>query len=317
MRNLENTVGELLSPLLTKPSSRLAIFWMGIRPKTLSISLAPVFLGCALAFWRQGVFVGWVLGVSLVAALFIQGATNLLNDAGDGESGTDTPDRLGPPRVVALGWASASQVKAWAYGLMVAAFALGVPLVGRGGWPIVGLGLASLVAGWAYTHGPYPISRSPLGEVFVCLFFGLGAVGGTYYLQTLSLSSPALLLGAIQGALAAAVIVVNNTRDRDGDQKAGRKTLAVLGGRLFCGWEYGALLLLPCLVAALWAFSRELAWAAWGALACGFWSLGLIRRFFRARSGGEFNGLLAATAQFQLVFGILISLGIMGSGIFK
>lgn len=317
MRNPENTVGELLSPLLIKPSSRLAIFWMGIRPKTLSISLAPVFLGSALAFWNQRAFVGWVLGLSLVAALFIQAATNLLNDAGDGESGTDTPDRLGPPRVVALGWASPAQVKAWAYALMLAAFVLGIALVWRGGWPIVGLGLASLVAGWAYTHGPYPISRSPLGELFVCLFFGFGAVAGSYYLQTLTLSPSALLLGALQGALAAAVIVVNNTRDREEDQKAGRKTLAVLGGWLFCCREYGILLLLPCLSAALWAFCVGMAWAAWGVLACSLWGVVLVRRFFLARGGAEFNSLLAATAQFQLLFGVLISLGIMAGVIFK
>ncbi|MFZ1444446.1 MAG: UbiA family prenyltransferase, partial [Candidatus Dechloromonas phosphoritropha] len=110
------------------------------------------------------------------------------------------------------------------------AFACGIYLVWHGGWPIVVIGLASLAAGWAYTGGPAPIAYRPLGEVFVFIFFGLVAVGGSYYLQTLTLTPVVLTAATLVGLHAAAVITVNNYRDRDGDARNGKNTLAVLLG---------------------------------------------------------------------------------------
>lgn len=107
------------------------------------------------------------------------------------------------------------------------------------------IGLASLAAGWAYTGGPAPIAYRPLGEIFVWLFFGLLAVGGSYYLQTLTLTPMALIAAALVGIHAAAVITVNNYRDLDGDARNGKNTLAVLLGRPATRRIYSAEMLAP------------------------------------------------------------------------
>ena len=173
-----------------------------------------------------------VAGVALLAAVLIQAATNLHNDAADFERGADDPaTRLGPPRATAEGWLEAGQVKRAALGCFAAAFLLGMYLVWVGGWPILMIGVAAIGAGLAYTSGPRPIAYSALGEVFVFLFFGLAAVAGSYYLQVGQVSTLAVLAGAMLGFLAAAVLVVNNYRDRDNDRSAGKITLAVRLGR--------------------------------------------------------------------------------------
>jgi 1,4-dihydroxy-2-naphthoate octaprenyltransferase len=192
--------------------------------------LSPVLAGTAIA-WHDSGRVLWLplLAAALGAAL-IQIGTNLFNDVGDFRRGTDTLDRLGPKRATAEGWLGADVVEAAAWLAFALAFACGIYLVWHGGWPIVVIGLASLAAGWAYTGGPAPIAYRSLGEVFVFIFFGLVAVGGSYYLQTLTLRPVVLTAATLVGLHAAAVIAVNNYRDRDGDARNGKNTLAVLLG---------------------------------------------------------------------------------------
>lgn len=227
--------------------SGLALWMLAARPRTLILSAAPVIAGTILAIDRGA---GWrvdVLLLALFAALAIQVGTNLWNDAADFESGVDGSARIGPPRVTALGLASAAAVK-WAAGLSFASAAIaGAVLALIGGWPIVVIGLASLAAGYAYSNGPFPLSRTPLGEVFVVFFFGIVAVGGTYYLHTGVLDPDALFLGLVVGLPAAAVLLVNNHRDRTSDSLAGRRTLAILIGPAGSRAVY-ALLLLAALI---------------------------------------------------------------------
>lgn len=289
--------------------SPLHTWLLSIRPKTLSLSLTPVMVGSCLAWAEQGRLDGSVLLSILLAALCIQIGTNLHNDAADFERGADTPERLGPRRATAQGWLSAGQVKRGALLSFALAFVLGIHLVTVGGWPIVILGLASLGAGYAYTGGPRPIAYSPLGEVFVFLFFGLGAVGGTYYLHTRELSTQALLAASAIGLLAAAVLVVNNYRDRDTDARSGKHTLAVLLGRRATRWLFALLIILPPLL-VLPPFGAITPWALLPVLSLppAFW---LIRRLFRAPIDAGLNRLLAATAQFQLLFGTLLSLSLL------
>ena len=148
------------------------------------------------------------VGFALGAAAAIQIGTNLHNDAKDYERGTDTEERLGPARATAQGWFTAAQVKRAAHLAFGGAFLLGLYLIWHGGWPILAVGLLSLLAGYAYTGGPKPIAYSASGELFVLLFFGLVAVLGSYYLQTLCLSLPALAGASAIGLLAAAVLLV-------------------------------------------------------------------------------------------------------------
>ena len=280
-------------------------WFLACRPKTLSVSLSPVLLGTAVA-WHDTHRVLWLpLLAATLGAAFIQIGTNLFNDVGDFLRGTDTPGRLGPRRAAAEGWLSVRAIRSGAWLAFALAFACGIYLVWHGGWPIVAIGLASLAAGWAYTGGPKPIAYGPLGEFFVFIFFGLVAVGGSYYLQTLRVTPTVLLVATLVGIHAAAVITVNNYRDLDGDARSGKRTLAVRLGRpatrrIYTLEMLAPYALLPLLAglggpAALPLLSLPLA-------------LKLIARFHRETPGPVFNAVLAATAGHQLLFAFLLSI---------
>ena len=286
-------------------------YWLlAIRPKTLSVAVAPVLVGTVLAWVDTGAVAWSVAATALLAAVLIQAGTNLHNDAADFERGADRPGaRLGPPRAAAEGWLTAAQVHRGAVVSFGLAFILGIYLVWVGGWPIVVIGLASIAAGAAYTGGPRPIAYSSLGEVFVWLFFGLIAVAGSYYLQTGRLSAAALAAGALLGMPAAAVLVVNNYRDLDSDRQVGKITLAVRLGRRASRMEYALLMLAPFALLPLLRQSEGYGWLLPVLLLP--WGIVLVRRFWTQQPGPVFNALLAATAQFQLLFGLLLGVGLL------
>ena len=285
---------------------RLQAWFLACRPKTLSVSLSPVLVGTAVA-WHDTHRILWLpLLAAAFGAAFIQIGTNLFNDVGDYLRGTDTPERLGPKRATAEGWLAAGAVRFGAWLAFALAFLCGIYLVVHGGWPIVAIGLASLAAGWAYTGGPKPIAYGPLGELFVFVFFGLVAVGGSYYLQTLTLTPVALIVAALVGIHAAAVITVNNYRDRDGDARNGKNTLAVLLGRPATRQVYAAEMLAPYLLLPLLA--PGLGWLAALPLFSLPLAIHLIRRFHREAPGPVFNAILAASAGLQLAFALLLTL---------
>lgn len=296
--------------VLERPSSFRA-WWLAMRPKTLTVSFVPVLVGTAVAY-SQSHALHWLPAlIALLAALLIQIGTNLHNDVSDFERGADTPQRLGPPRATAMGWLPAAAVRrgAWiAFGL---AFNFGVYLAWYGGWPIIAIGLCSLLAGWAYTGGPRPIAYTPFGEVFVCLFFGLAAVGGSYYLQVLSVSGAALLAGGMVGLLAAGVITVNNYRDLETDALAGKRTLAVRLGRHGAQRVYAAEMLLPfALLPVLAVLAGKGLWLALPVLMLPA-VLAQLGRFRRAPPGPVFNEPLARTARLQFLFGVLLTIGLL------
>ncbi len=299
---------------LTGPKTRpswLEIAGYAIRPRTLPLSLSPVVAGAALAWAGQGALRPDLTALAALSALAIQVGTNLHNDAADTLNRTDNADRLGPPRVSAQGWLSPGRVLALAHGAFAVAVACGAWLVWAGGWPILGIGLLSVLAGYAYSAGPWPISRGPLGEAFVVLFFGVVAVGGGAYLNGAPVDAATLLMGGVVGLPAAAVLLVNNTRDRAGDVRAGRRTLAIILGReravlAYGGFLGGALaglpgvaLLAPDLAGAL--FGLVSAPAAWRAT----------RALCAARTGAAFNASLARTGRFQVILVLTSALGLV------
>jgi 1,4-dihydroxy-2-naphthoate octaprenyltransferase len=286
-------------------ASSLQAWFLACRPKTLSVSLSPVLVGSAVAWHETGILLWLPLLAAALGAAFIQIGTNLFNDVGDFLRGTDTPERLGPKRATAEGWLTPGKVKAGAWLSFALAFLCGIYLVAHGGWPIVIIGLASLAAGWAYTSGPKPIAYGPLGECFVFLFFGLVAVGGSYYLQTLTLSPIALIAATLVGIHAAAVITVNNYRDLDGDAKSGKNTLAVRFGRPATRRIYTTEMLAPY---ALLPLLHSLGWLAALPMLSLPLAIKLISRFHREAPGPVFNNILAATAGLQLAFAILLTL---------
>lgn len=299
---------ELPTAVVAAPPRGWRVWWTAARPRTLTIAATPVLLGTASA-WAEGAPFGWLPALAaFCCALLIQAGTNLHNDAADYERGNDTPERVGPLRVTAAGWARPGEVRLVATAAFAAAFALGIYLVGVGGWPILAVGLASLAAGWAYSGGPRPISHTPLGEAFVWVFFGLVAVVGSHWLQSGRLSAAAGLGGAALGSLAAAVLMLNNYRDLAGDIKADRRTLAAVLGPRGARRAYGAFMLAPFATLPWLALpGRPGAWLALLALPpC----LALVRRIARSEPGPTLNLLLAGTARAEFAFGLLLAIGI-------
>ena len=291
---------------LSVPGRR--VWWTAIRPRTLSIAVAPVLLGTALA-WADGGVQHWpALLAALACALLIQIGTNLHNDVLDFERGNDRPDRVGPLRVTAAGWVSAStmhRATAWSYGLAVV---IGCYLVNLGGWPILLAGVSSLLAGWAYSGGSRPVSHTALGELFVLVFFGLVAVSGSHWLQSGAPSLDALLCGAALGLPAAAVLLVNNYRDLEGDLRSGRCTLAARLGRANARSAYLAMMLLPFMLVLLLAW-RGHSGALLALLALPH-SVQLTQRLRPDASAESLNALLAATAKVGLILALLLAIGV-------
>ena len=281
----------------------LDIWLLGMRPRTLTMAAVPVAVGAVLA-WAGGANPGWVTFMAtLGCAVLIQIGTNLFNDANDGERGADGPDRIGPMRITGAGLASPKQVRRAAVACFVAALLAGVYLIVVGGIPILVIGLASLVCGYAYSAGRRPLSHGPFGEVYVIVFFGLVAVAGSHYLQSGQPPDAAVVLtGLAIGCYAAAVLLVNNLRDAAADLRAGRKTLASrLGGRA-TRWLYAFLVLVPFPVLAV----------AWGTRALGLVWLGLpfclllAVLFARMPVGTGMNAQLGRTALVQVLVGALL-----------
>ena len=229
---------------------RIKNWLLAARPKTLTVSLAPILVGTALAH-QEGFFSGFYLTLTLLGAVFIQIGTNLCNDYFDFQKGADTPERVGPTRVTQAGLISPHQVKIGFVTVFSLAMAVGFLLVLRGGWVICLIGIASILSGIAYTAGPYALAYLGLGELFVLIFFGPVAVAGTYYIQALKFSWLSCWAGIALGLLACAILVVNNLRDIEQDKKANKKTLAVRFGKKFAQYEYLFCLLFPAWI-ALW-----------------------------------------------------------------
>lgn len=270
------------------------------RPRTLGATAVPVAVGLALAA-VAGPLDRTIAAMTLVAALLLQVATNFANDYYDALHGADGPDRLGPPRLAQAGPA-ARRAMGWATAVLVVLAALaGIPLVLHGGWPILGLGVAALVCAVAYTGGPLPLAYLGLGDVFVFVFFGPVAVCGTYWLQRGTVHGSAFLLSIPIGALAAAILVVNNLRDIRSDARVGKRTLAVHLGPDSTRGLYVALVALAFAAAALAG--------AWLPLAAMPLAVLESRRLFR-REGRELNASLGGTARLHAVFGLLLAAGV-------
>jgi 1,4-dihydroxy-2-naphthoate octaprenyltransferase len=283
---------------------------MASRPRTLSLSTAPVVVGAALA-WAVERQVRWpAVLAALIASALIQAGTNLHNDAADSWRGGDGPDRIGPPRATASGLLDGTAVSRAACACFAVAALLGCYLIYVGGWPILAIGVLSILSGWAYTGGPLPIAYTPLGELFVIAFFGLGAVCGTYWLSAEALNAAAIAAGLAVGCLTGAVLLVNNHRDAEADARVGRRTLAIIGGPRVATVVYAALMLIP--FGLLLVIGQELPHGrVWPALAALPLAAALIYQFAREPRGRGLNRILVQTVQVQTLFCLLLSLGLV------
>ena len=284
------------------------IWLMAARPRTLPAAVAPVLVGTALAA-ADDVFHPLTFAATLIGAIFIQVGTNLSNDYSDARRGADTEDRLGPVRVTAGGLVPPRQVLHATYVSFGVAVLVGCYLVAVAGPGLLLVGAASILAGVLYTGGPRPYGYEGLGEVFVFLFFGIVAVTGSYFVQTMHLIWEAFVLAVPVGLLASAILVVNNVRDVDTDRRAGKRTLAVKLGRdrarvLFVAMVVVAFLVPIALIPAL---------SAWLLLVLAALPLvpPLVRTVRTRTDGPALNGALAATGRLLAVFSLLLALGVL------
>ena len=227
-----------------------------IRLHTLPAIIAPIFLGTCIAF-HDGILHPTAVVVIVACALLIQIGTNLANDYYDALNSVDTPDRTGFVRATASGLIPPTHMKrAWIFVFSIAVL-LGFYLLYLGGLPILLIGLLSIAAGILYTGGPYPFGYHGLGDLFVFIFFGIIAVTGTYYIQavaTLSyfplwfppgtITTMSLIASISMASLTTSILVVNNIRDMETDEKAGKITLSIYLGKFWSKMEYLFLILL-------------------------------------------------------------------------
>ena len=290
-----------------KPGSARA--WiLAARPATLTAAFAPVAVGTACA-WRVDGSRWDAALAALLGAFLIQIATNFANDMFDFQKGADTEERLGPTRAAQAGLLTVRQLRRGITVAFTLALGVGIYLTWVAGPVVILIGLASMAAGLAYTGGPFPLAYNGLGDIFVMAFFGFVAVCGTAFVQALFVPDIAWLASVPIGALATAILVVNNVRDVEGDARAGKTTLVVRFGRAGGVREY-ALLLVAAYVIPVVIF--VLGWAsAWVCLPLVtiLWARMLFRSVANDR-GAVLNQTLAWTAKLLSLFGILFAIGI-------
>lgn len=290
--------------------TRLKIWWMAARPKTLPAAAAPVVIGTAMAYADGGFHAPSAL-CALTGAVLIQIGTNFANDYFDHTKGTDTVDRLGPTRVTQAGLVAPSTMRLATALAFLLACVPGLYIVLRGGWPFVVIGLVSILCGILYTGGPLPLGYLGLGDLFVLVFFGPVAVGGTYYVQALDLNAAVLVAGLAPGLFSVAILTVNNLRDIEQDARAGKKTLPVRFGRTFARWEYVCSI---AIAAGVIPAALSLAGGRWFAPISSLTLLvaaPTIRVLWTRTDGLALNNALAATGKLLLVFSVLFSVGWM------
>ena len=280
--------------------------WLeGARPRTLPAALAPVLVGTGAAAAADRADAGRAL-LALVVALALQVGVNYANDYSDGVRGTDD-DRVGPLRLVGGGHAApAAVLRAALLAFGVAALA-GLVLAALTSWWVLLVGAVAIAAAWGYTGGAKPYGYRGFGEVSVFVFFGLVAVLGTTYVQLERLTWPALAGGVACGALACAILVTNNLRDLPTDEASGKRTLAVVLG------ERRSRVLYPALVATALVVPLVLAPAiptALLALLAAPLARGPVERVREGVGGRDLVAVLAATGRLQLVYGVLLAVGL-------
>jgi 1,4-dihydroxy-2-naphthoate polyprenyltransferase len=283
---------------------------LAARPKTLAAAVAPVAVGTACAY-ADGVLRVAPAVAALLGALLLQVGANFANDVFDYEKGADTAERLGPTRAVQAGLLTPGAVRRGLFVVFAIALGVGIYLTLQGGWVILAIGILSMLSAVAYTGGPYPLGYHGLGDIFVFVFFGLIAVPGSVYVHAKTLPELSFWAAVPVGALATAILVVNNLRDRDTDARAGKRTLAVRFGRSGALFEYYALLALSYLVpVALVVLGKTT--TPWVLLPLSTVPLAVaLGRGVAREHGSALNERLAGTARLSFLYGLLLAVGIV------
>jgi 1,4-dihydroxy-2-naphthoate octaprenyltransferase len=279
----------------------IKIWIQGSRPRTLPAAIAPVLVATVAAGsqWRP-----LQAALALFVSLALQVGVNYSNDYSDGIRGTDD-NRIGPTRLTASGLATAQAVKNAAFLSFGAASIAGLVLASLSSWWVILIGATSIAAAWGYTGGANPYGYKGLGEVSVFIFFGVVATVGTYYVQTLTITWLACAASVPMGALACALLAINNIRDRAQDVEVGKKTLAVRLGdrnsRLFLVLLLTSAYLFAALTLKPWALITLITLPL---------AVKISRAVLSGAVGRDLIPLLAKTGQLQLLFALTFALGL-------
>jgi 1,4-dihydroxy-2-naphthoate polyprenyltransferase len=286
----------------------LGQWWAGARPRTLPAAVAPVLAGSGLAYFYGG-FVATSAVLALVVSLALQIGVNYANDYSDGIRGTDAV-RVGPLRLVGSGLASPGSVRGAAFGCFAVAGAAGLLLIGLTGfWWLLAVGAACILAAWFYTGGRHPYGYLGLGELFVFVFFGLVAVGGTVYVQLGRVPLTGVVAGVVIGTLACALLVVNNLRDLESDARAGKRTLATRIGDRATRMTFLVLVVISG-VSVLVLAGLTSGWALLGLAGLALAVPG-VRTVLRGGAGPELIGVLQATGLAELGTAVGLAAGLV------
>jgi 1,4-dihydroxy-2-naphthoate octaprenyltransferase len=277
------------------------------RPKTLPAAMAPVIMGAALAIGDHKFHFLSAL-VALICALLIQIGTNFANDYYDFIKGADNHKRTGPVRATAAGLVAPQTMRKAFILIFSITFLLGLYLVWRGGWPILLIGILSIISGILYTGGPYPLGYNGLGDLFVLIFFGPVAVGGTYYVQALEIHSHVLWIGLAPGLISTAILTVNNLRDYQTDLEAGKRTLAVRLGESFARLEYIFSILLAVIIPIAVSLRLHEHYSVLLVIGVLLPAFKMFKRIYH-ETGASLNAVLAATGKLLFLYSILFTFG--------
>ena len=281
---------------------------LAARPKTLLAAFVPVIVGSALAI-NSGKFILLNSLIALLCSLLIQIGTNFTNDLYDYLKGADNHKRKGPLRVLSSGLITVSEMKMGSFLIFFLSFLFGIYLVKSAGIVILVIGVISIIAGIAYTAGPFPLAYNGLGDIFVFMFFGVVGTMGTYFLHTKEFSFLSFLASIPVGALITNILIINNYRDIEEDKAAGKNTLAVLLGRNFTRYQFIFFLIISFAVPVILFFVFHFhfwIFLPYITIPLAYRLILMIYTF----EGLQLNKTLELTAKFSAIFGILFAAGL-------
>jgi 1,4-dihydroxy-2-naphthoate octaprenyltransferase len=285
----------------------LRIWFTALRPVSFTASIIPVLVGTAIA--AQYEFHPLLFALALLGSVAIHAGTNLVNDYFDHVKGTDNAESLGPSGVIQRGLLSARAVLAGGIAAFAIGAAIGLIITTMTGWPVLALGIASVLAGYFYTASPFSLAYRGLGEAVVFVFMGPVIVLGSYYVQTEAWSWEAFVASVPVGLLVAAILHANNIRDIEGDRRNHKWTLAALAGRPMADYEYVALMLGGYAVIVAMTVAGAAPWPVLVTLLSLPLTLRLIRFERKQREPRGLNVVLAQTAGMHMLFGALLAFG--------
>ncbi len=300
---------KIIKTMANIKTNSIKAWLLAFRPKTLTGAATPVMLGCALAIQSNN-FIFPAALLCFIFAFLMQIDANLINDLFDFVKGSDRADRLGPKRACAQGWITIYAMKRGIAFITMCAALTGVLLLFYGGLEMIPIGILCLIFAFLYTAGPYPLAYNGWGDILVIIFFGFIPVGCTYYVMCHDWNMNVTITSLACGLIIDTLLIVNNYRDIEQDSLSGKKTIIVKFGKEVGEKLYlytGIIAIILCSIIAfegyIWAFILP--------------SLYIIPHYFtwkkmkRISKGKELNLILGETSRNIILFGILLSVGLM------